>query len=277
MTRLRISPALLIVLLALLATQCEAREWTPTPALDPDCPGPNYGSLRCFPDPKSLTQHSAQAVTDSLLDTRTGLGRDTVYFLSYQFLVIGLLYVMPEGFSGWTEEQKDEARLSIWWDHVRHPEWDEDDFVLNYILHPYWGATYYVRARERGYGDAAGFWYSFLLSSMYEFGAEALFEPVSIQDVIVTPLAGGFVGRYFMRIRTNIEDRAMSGKPRAGDRWLSVVTDPLGTANRFTDRLLGRQSVVRVAPLTRIRNNKTFDRDGPQRQLVVGLSIMVQW
>ena len=29
------------------------------------------------------------------------------------------------------------------------PVWDDDEFYLNYILHLYWGATYYMRGRER--------------------------------------------------------------------------------------------------------------------------------
>ena len=81
---------------------------------------------------------------------REGLRRDTWYFLGYQWITIGILYIAPESVSGWTDEQKEEYSLSVWWDNVTSPQWDSDDFYLNYIMHPYWGAAYYVRARERG-------------------------------------------------------------------------------------------------------------------------------
>ncbi|MGI9325215.1 MAG: DUF3943 domain-containing protein [Pseudomonadales bacterium] len=85
--------------------------------------------------------------------------------------------------------------------NVRKPTWDSDDDFINYGLHPYWGATYFVRAQERGYGNKGAFWYSFALSSLYEFGAEAIFEEPSIQDFVVTPVVGSLIGTQFVRLR----------------------------------------------------------------------------
>ena len=178
-----------------------------------------------------------------------GLKRDTWYFLGYQWVTIGLLYAAPEGVSGWTEEQKKGYDMSIWWDNVTHPQIDSDDFYLNYILHPYWGASYYVRARERGYGDPQAFWYSALLSTMYEFGAEALFEEPSIQDIFVTPIFGSLLGMYFMDVRNDIRDRDLEfGYRTTGDKWLWVLTDPLGALNEQFDKLTGRDATLRVRP-----------------------------
>jgi hypothetical protein len=98
-----------------------------------------------------------------------GLWRDTKYFLGYQFGAIAILYAMPESVSGWSDEQKKDYSLSVWWEKTTHPENDSDDFYINYILHPYWGASYFVRARERGYNNWQAFGYSALLSSIFEF------------------------------------------------------------------------------------------------------------
>jgi len=186
-------------------------------------------------------------VTDSR--DRAGLKRDTWYFLSYQWAVIGVLYAMPESVSGWSEEQKDGYSLSIWWDNVTHPQMDSDDFYINYILNPYWGAAYFVRARERGYSNSGSFWYTVLLSSLYEMGAEALFENVSTQDMIVTPIAGSLVGMYFMNVRDNIRERdATLGYRKTKDKWLLVLTDPLGSLNRQFDKLFGWETELQIVP-----------------------------
>ena len=187
---------------------------------------------------------------------REGLRRDTWYFLGYQVATIGILYLMPEGVSGWTEEQKEGYSMSIWWDNVTHPQIDSDDFYINYLLHPYWGAAYFVRAKERGYSDIESFWYSALLSSAYEFGVEALFEEPSIQDIIVTPVGGALVGMYFMDVRSNIREREISrGYRTRKDRWLWVLTDPLGSLNRKMDKLFGRDTELQIRAYRQARSS----------------------
>ena len=190
-----------------------------------------------------------QPTNDADTRDRDGLRRDTWYFLGYQVATIGILYMAPESVSGWTDEQKDGYSMSIWWDNVTHPAWDSDDFYINYVLHPYWGAAYYVRAQERGYSGRAAFWYSVLLSSVYEFGAEALFEEPSIQDLIVTPVFGSLLGRYFMGVRSNIRERETDrGFKSTRDKWLWVLTDPLGSLNRRVDKWFGRETSFHMQP-----------------------------
>ncbi len=181
---------------------------------------------------------------------REGLRRDTWYFVGSQFAVIAILYAVPESVSGWTDEQKKDYSLSNWWDNVTHPTWDSDDWYLNYLLHPYWGGAYYVRARERGYPGAQAVAYSALLSAIYEFGAEALFEPASIQDLFVTPLGGAVVGTWFMHLRDGIRAREQeTGQRGFGDNVLWIATDPLGAVNRQIDRWFGwEQSAVSIRP-----------------------------
>jgi len=178
-----------------------------------------------------------------------GIRRDTYYFVGAQFLVIGVLYLMPGNMSGWSEEQKDERHLDEWWENVNHPTWDEDDLWLNYLAHPYWGAAYFVRAQERGYGERESFLYSALLSTIYEFGIEAFFEQPSIQDLFVTPIVGSWAGGYFMKWRDQTRSRiTRTGATRSRDKALLVATDPLGSLNGWIDRKMGWETDLAVYP-----------------------------
>ena len=212
---------------------------------------------------------------------RDGLKRDTLYFAGYQWVTIGILYIAPESVSGWTDEQKEGYDLSYWWDNVTHPQMDSDDFYINYILHPYWGAAYYVRARERGYNDREAFWYSVLLSSMYEFGAEALFEEPSIQDLVVTPVVGSMLGRYFMRVRSDIRERDdVLGNRSTKDKWLWTLTDPLGSLNQVVDRWMGRETELQVQPYRYTLIDPyawPFERRLDEKQTVAGLQLTVRF
>ena len=177
-----------------------------------------------------------------------GIKWDTLYFVGYQFVAIGIIYMLPESISGWTDEDKDDYSFSKWVNNVRNPIWDEDEWYVNYILHPYWGAAYYIRARERGFGRMHSFWYSFLLSTLYEYGAEALFEPVSYQDLVVTPVAGALLGEYlFSPLREWV--RAKSDQLDWSDKTLLFFTDPLGVVSEGTSRLLGVNTAVNFQPL----------------------------
>ncbi|MDP2028827.1 MAG: DUF3943 domain-containing protein [Thiobacillus sp.] len=177
-----------------------------------------------------------------------GVRRDTGYFLGYQFAAIAVLYLAPESISGWDSEQKQNYDFDKWRNNVSQPVWDDDRWWINYILHPYWGGAYYIRARERGLDRAQSFWYSALLSTLFEYGAEALAEPVSAQDLVVTPVAGFFVGEYLMSpLRDRI--RAKPGELGWSDKALLFITDPLGVINAETDQLLGVKATLQWQPI----------------------------
>jgi hypothetical protein len=172
-----------------------------------------------------------------------GLGRDTAFFMGYQAVIIGILYPLPESVSQWTAEQK---RLGPrqWWENVRQPTWDKDPWYFNYVGHPYAGAIYYIRARERGFGAFGSFWYAALLSSLHEFGFEAFLERPSYQDLIVSPVAGALIGALlFEPIREKIKAKA---ELKWHDHLTLTLTDPLGASNRVLERLLGLKTAIRV-------------------------------
>ncbi len=231
-------------------------------------------------EPDNETSTSDMLLPDNLLPDKKGRRSDTYHFLAYQAVSIALLYAMPEDVTGWTLEQKDEYSLSKWWYNVRHPQWDSDDFYINYILHPYWGATYYVRSRERGFGRRSSFWYSAGLSAAYEFGAEALFEEVSIQDVIVTPFGGWLLGEYFMGVRDRIEARHDgSSKMPFRDRFVLTMTDPLGELNHVVDGWFGLGKDLRIMPYQypSLRSFEPGYASMESQGKVYGLTIEYRW
>jgi len=213
-----------------------------------------------------------------------GLKQDTLYFALTQMAVIGVLYVSPESVSSWSAEDKEQYTFEKWKDNVSNPVWDTDQWWINYVMHPYWGGAYYVRASERGYGPTQSFWYSFMLSTMYEFGAEAFFEPVSVQDLIFTPGLGFFVGRYFMSVREGIEFREMNGESLTGtDRVKLIITDPLGAVNRGINNALGREVSFTLTPAVMVAESVDYPDAGyavtgrPAGEVYSGLRMRVTW
>lgn len=178
----------------------------------------------------------------------SGIRRDTLYFLGYQFGAVAVLYVAPDDVSGWSEEDKEDYSFDKWKENVSHPVVDNDKWWINYVTHPYWGAAYYTRARERGFDPSQSFWYSVLLSTLFEYGVEAFAEPVSMQDLIVTPLIGSLIGEYlFSPLRERI--RAKPGALDWGDKALLFATDPLGVLNAGVDSLLGVETTLQLQPI----------------------------
>ena len=202
-----------------------------------------------------------------------GLGRDTAFLIGYQLVMAGILWVLPSDISNWSEEEKERGAKN-WVDNVTKPEWDSDSWWINYITHPYFGAAYYIRARERGFNEVSSFAYSALASAVYEFGVEAFFEKPSIQDLIVTPIAGALLGAFvFEPIRNRIK---LKHELAWYDHVGLVLTDPLGALNGVFERLFGIKTDIRVnlqpPPLAR-----SSDRSGDIRHRAIGFQLSVPW
>lgn len=171
-----------------------------------------------------------------------GLGRDTAFIFGYQVVTIATFYVLPESVSNWSADAKKHL-FQRWWDHVQSPHWDSDPWAVNYIGHPYFGSAYYLRARERGFGEFDSFVYAALASAMYEFGAEALFERPSYQDLFVTPVGGALLGLALEPVRSWIK---LKPEPKWYDQLALAATDPIGMLNGVFERLMGIKSDLRV-------------------------------
>ena len=172
-----------------------------------------------------------------------GLTRDTALLIGYQVVGAAVLYALPSSVSKWTSNNKD-ASFEKWWEHVQNPQWDKDSGAINYLGHPYFGATYYIRARERGFDRIDSFLYAAVASTLYEYGVEAFFEPPSYQDLFVTPVGGALLGGLVFEPIRNWVFR----KPeiRWYDHLILIATDPIGALNYVAENLMGIKSDIRV-------------------------------
>ena len=128
----------------------------------------------------------ARALTEDLLYTQIAL-----------IVGIGVIVALPESVSNWDLDQLQEKPLHVRWEeHVKtKPVWDQDDWVINYIGHPVFGAVYYTMARNDGLDIFESALFSTVMSTFFwEYGYEAFAEIPSVQDLIFTPLLGSFLG-----------------------------------------------------------------------------------
>lgn len=186
---------------------------------------------------------SSAIVAENRIPDWDGVWRDTGILFGSQFVAAGLIYIMPESVSSWSSEQKKNGFKS-YAQNVVNPVVDQDQFYINYVLHPYWGAAYYIRARERGLDKIPSFMYSTLISAMYEFGVECFFERPSIQDLVVTPVVGSLLGALIF------EPWRESIKRKQDLRWYDhavlVVTDPVGLLSQGIEKKFGIKSTIMV-------------------------------
>lgn len=188
-----------------------------------------------------ISAHSfAESDTRYEFESRSGIKSDLIYLMGYQLVATGITYYSPESFSNWSEEEKDALGFSQWKENIQNPVWDKDHWAVNYVLHPYWGAAYYIRARERGFSRKGSFWISALFSTVYEFGFESFLEEPSIQDLIITPAGGALLGLYFEDVRDRT--RSKIGPLSRIDKMKLGLTDPLGALNRRIGSWLGINS-----------------------------------
>jgi hypothetical protein len=135
------------------------------------------------------------------------LGYTSSMYVGATVIAFGVLWVMPESTTNWDkEEMREKGILWKWKENVKAgPVWDEDDWVLNWITHPYCGGLYYMTARSSGFTVMESFGYSAIMSTFFwEYGIEAFAEVPSIQDLIITPVLGSVVGEGFFYAKKSI-------------------------------------------------------------------------
>lgn len=143
-----------------------------------------------------------------------------------------VLECLPEDATTWNraELQKDPP-TTRWFKNVfkRGPEWDHDNPIFNYVLHPYAGAAYFMAARSCGFSFWGSLLYSAAVSTVgWEFGIEACMERPSIQDIFITPLVGSVLGECFYRLKRHIVSHGyrLWGSPVIGNIVVFLI-DPV--------------------------------------------------
>lgn len=144
---------------------------------------------------------------------------------------LGVLQLLPENATAWNKERI--TSIPFWkrWSyHVRKgPVWDGDNFIFNYILHPYAGAVYYMGARSIGFNQLGSFLYCTAISTIFwEYGIEAFMEKPSIQDLILTPLSGLLLGEVFYKLKRKIvSDGYRLWGSRVWGNIVAFIIDPV--------------------------------------------------
>lgn len=119
-----------------------------------------------------------------------------------------VLECLPEGATNWNRATiANTPWYKRWEKNVLHkgPEWDGDDLIFNYILHPYAGAVYFMSARSVGFNFYQSLLFSACVSTIgWEFGIEGTMERPSIQDIFITPLVGSVLGELFYHAKRYI-------------------------------------------------------------------------
>ncbi|MBD5282944.1 MAG: DUF3943 domain-containing protein [Bacteroides sp.] len=143
-----------------------------------------------------------------------------------------VLEMLPEDATTWNRAALQRVPLGTRWvNHVikEGPEWDHDNPMFNFVLHPYSGAAYFMAARSNG----LSFWGSLLFSAgvstiCWEFGIEAFMERPSWQDIFITPLVGAVMGEGFFRAKRYLvaNNYCLWGSPIIGN-IVAFLVDPV--------------------------------------------------
>lgn len=135
------------------------------------------------------------------------LGYTSSMYVGASIIAFGVLWVMPERATNWDkEEMREKGIFWKWKQNIKAgPVLDKDDWVLNWITHPYCGGLYYMTARSNGFTVIESFGYSAIMSTFFwEYGIESFAEIPSVQDLIITPVVGSVVGEGFFYAKKSI-------------------------------------------------------------------------
>jgi len=161
------------------------------------------------------------------------LGYNTAIVFGTTIVAYGILWSLPESFTKWDkEEMKKNGIGAKWKENVKAgPVIDEDNFFLNYVMHPYFGGVYYMTARSNGFNIFESFTYSAIMSTFFwEYGVESFAEVPSVQDLIVTPVLGSVVGEgFFYAKKTILKNNSKVLNSRFLGKTSLFLMDPLNT------------------------------------------------
>jgi hypothetical protein len=125
---------------------------------------------------------------------------------------------------------------SVWAEHFRSgPQWDDGEFEINQLAHPYQGSMYFSAARVNG----LSFWeaapYTLAGSWMWEYFMEH--EQPSTSDFLTTTIGGTFLGETLYRLSNAIRNDSTSGSTRLWRELAAFAVNPVSGLDRvFTGK-----------------------------------------
>ncbi len=152
--------------------------------------------FRCYP--AYIDSHTQKIF---LHNQKSGIGRKIGvamgYTLAYEAAIYGLLYALPEEVSMWNSATKRNFGSNYRNTFTRPIVLDKDRWYVNYLGHPYQGAFYYNSMRAQGAHMWQSSLFAFARTYVWEFLLEGAIEQPSVQDLMVTPIAGTLLGELF--------------------------------------------------------------------------------
>ena len=230
----------------------------------------DYTVLDPYADADYIARHIN--VNEALSPEMRALAEDTLYTQFALLAGIAVLVVMPQSVSNWDLDELQEKSLGTRWvEHVTtKPVWDQDDWGINYIGHPISGAVYYTMARNDGFDIFESALYSTIMSSLFwEYGYEAFAEIPSIQDLIVTPLFGSFLGEGMHVLEQKLD---ANGGEIWGSKGLGSFSyfwlDPLGNMAGGLSDMFDLDVTMEFATFSRYDDPSIFRLGNDQAQPV---------
>jgi hypothetical protein len=124
-----------------------------------------------------------------------------------ELALLGVTASLPKKWTCWSANFVQDGINNFGEAYTKPPVWDTDHWFHNYLGHPYGGSAYYNAVRSRGATVPEAAFFTVLLSTQWEYIFEALAERPSIQDLVITPVAGSLLGelthRTALRLKRN--------------------------------------------------------------------------
>ncbi|QHL85988.1 DUF3943 domain-containing protein [Nibribacter ruber] len=138
------------------------------------------------------------------------------------------------------------------------PEWDTDEFGINFIGHPYQGTLYFNAARSQGYNYWQSVPFAIGGSLSWEYFGENTLP--SYNDMIYTPINGAALGEILYRLSSNILDDRTTGRERVIREVAAGVVNPIRGLNRL---LQGKT--------TQVTNKEVYEKEPVNVTLFAGV------
>jgi hypothetical protein len=121
--------------------------------------------------------------------------------------------------------------------------WDDDLFATNQFGHPYMGSLFYSAARANGMSVLESAAVTYVDSLVWELAFET--ETPSINDQLLTPVAGVLLGEVLHRWRRSILWQPNGQRPGVVRHVMAGILDPIGL---FTRQTLGESWLIAPPP-----------------------------
>jgi hypothetical protein len=143
-----------------------------------------------------------------------------------EFALLGVTAALPKDWTGWSAHFVRDGINHMERAYTQPPVWDDDWWFHNYVGHPYGGSIYYNAVRSQGASPGQSLLFSAVLSTQWEYFFEAFAERPSIQDLIVTPVAGSVLGELTHRFTMHLK----KGGTSTGEKLLILLANPMHAA-----------------------------------------------